>query len=135
MITTGDVYCILHKVCEQFGITEIYDGLDEPKEEVKSERIVIRTGSQSNSQIWEKSFVNINFCTPLNIDGSTNTVRLNEIERMVKPVFKDGDVIEYNGSICNYENGGDGWMSREADTALKCHYVNIRILFEVLNVI
>lgn len=134
MITTGDVYCILHKVCEQFGITEIYDGLDEPKGKIKSERIVIRTDSQGNGKIWEKSFVNINFCTPLNIDGSANTVRLNEIERMVKPVFKNGDVIEYNGSTCNYENGGDGWMSREADTALKCHYVNVRILFEVLNV-
>lgn len=134
MITTGDVYCILRKICEQFGIAEIYDGLDEPKGEIKSERIVIRTGSQSNGKIWEKSFVNINFCTPLNVDGSANTVRLNEIERIVKPVFKYGDVVKYNGSTCSYENGGDNWMSREADTALKCHYVNVRILFEVLNV-
>lgn len=134
MITTGDVYCILYRVCEQFGIAEIYDGLDEPTGEIKSERIVIRIGSQSNEKIWEKSVVNINFCIPLNIDGSTNTVRLNEIERMVKPVFKYGDIIKYDGSTCSYENGGEGWISREADTALKCHYVNVRILFEVLNV-
>lgn len=134
MITTGDVYCILHEVCEQFGIPEIYDGLDEPKGEIKSERIVIRTGSQNNGKIWENSFVNINFCTPLNIDGSANTVRLNEIERMVKPIFKYGDILKYDDSICSYENGGGGWLSREADTALKCHYVNVRILFEVLNV-
>lgn len=134
MITTGDVYCILRKVCERFGIAEIYDALDEPQGEIKSERIVVRTGSQNNGKIWEKSFVNINFCIPLNIDGSVNTVRLNEIERMVKPVFKYGDIVEYDGSTCSYESGGDSWMSREADTALKCHYVNIRILFEVLNV-
>ena len=80
MITTGDVYCILHDVCKQFGIKEIYDGLNTPTGKVKSERIVIRTGAQSNEAIWEKSFVNINFCTQNLYNSDANTVRLTEIE-------------------------------------------------------
>lgn len=134
MITTGDVYCILHDICKQFGITEIYDGKNTPTGEVNTERIVIRTGSQSNEVIWEKSFVNINFCTPNLFNGDANTTRLTEIERMVKPVFKQGDTGSFDGSTYNYENGGDNWISQEEDTELRCHYVNVRILFEVLNV-
>lgn len=134
MITTEDVYCILHDVCEQFGIKEIYGKHNTPTGKVKTERIVIRTGSQGNGEIWEKSFVNINFCVPNLFNGDANKIRLQEIERMVKPVFKRGDTVFLKGSHCDYENGGDDWLSTEEDTDLKCHYVNVRILFKVLNV-
>ena len=77
--------------------------------------------------------MNINFCVPDLFNGDANTIRLQEIERMVKPVFKRGDTVYYNGSHCDYENGGDNWLSTEEDTELKCHYVNVSILFKVLN--
>lgn len=134
MITTSDVYCILHDACKQFGISEIYDGHNTPTGEVKSERIVIRVGSQGNGDIWEKSFVNINFCVPDLFSGDANTVRLGEIERLAKEFFKHGDTGCFDTSNYSYENGGDNWLSVEADTELRCHYVNVRILFQVLNV-
>ena len=37
----------------------------------------------------------------------------------------------YNGSFYRYSIYNIG---TEADTALKCHYVNVSVLFEVLNV-
>lgn len=134
MIATSDVYCILHDACKRFGISEIYDGHNTPTGEVKSERIVIRVGSQGNGDIWEKSFVNINFCVPDLFSGDANTVRLGEIERLAKEFFKHGDTGCFDASNYSYENGGDNWLSVEADTELRCHYVNVRILFQVLNV-
>ena len=43
----------------------------------------------------------------------------------------DDVVGEYDGSSYYYSIDSIG---TEADTALKCHYVNVRILFQVLNV-
>lgn len=43
----------------------------------------------------------------------------------------DGVTGRYDGTTYHYSIDTIG---TEEDTALKCHYVNVRILFEVLNV-
>lgn len=43
----------------------------------------------------------------------------------------DGVTGRYDGTTYHYYIDTIG---TEEDTALKCHYVNVRILFEVLNV-
>ena len=72
----------------------------------------------------------VNLCVPDLSENEANTIRLNELERKAGKLFDDV-VSTYDGTTYRYSIES---ISIEADTALKCHYVNVRILFEVLNV-
>ena len=130
MIVTADIANILYKDCKAFGI-EVYQAGNIPDEhkELSSERVIIRTKSQSPETYWKKGFVEVNLCVP-DMDGDANLIRLQELERKAQEVL-DEVVGEYDGS--NYYYLIDS-IGTEADTELRCHYVNVRILFQVLNV-
>lgn len=130
MIVTTDIANILYKDCKAFGM-EVYQSGNIPDEdkELSSERVIIIAKSQSPEAIWKKGFVEINLCVP-DMDGKANLIRLQELERKAQEVLDDV-VGEYDGSSYYYQIDQIGM---EADTALKCHYVNIRLLFQVLNV-
>ena len=98
--------------------------------ELKEERIIIHVKGQTPSKYWEKCFVEVNLCVPdlgLNI---ANTIRLKTLERLAKKHFRSLSG-EYDGTRYHYEIDT---IHIEADTALKCHFVNCRILFNALNV-
>ena len=130
MIVTTDIANILYKDCKAFGI-EVYQAGNIPDEhkELSSERVIIRTKSQSPETYWKKGFVEVNLCVP-DMEGEANLIRLQELERKAQEVL-DEVVGEYDGS--NYYYLIDS-IGTEADTELRCHYVNVRILFQVLNV-
>lgn len=130
MIVTTDIANILYKACKAFGI-EVYQAGNIPDEhkELSSERVIIRTKSQSPETYWKKGFVEVNLCVP-DMDGDANLIRLQELERKAQEVL-DEVVGEYDGS--NYYYMIDS-IGIEADTELRCHYVNVRLLFQVLNV-
>lgn len=130
MIVTTDIANILYRDCKAFGI-EVYQSGNIPDEdkELSSERVIIRTKTQSPETYWKKGFVEVNLCVP-DLGGKANLIRLQELERKVQEVLDDV-VGEYDGSSYYYSIDSIG---TEADTALKCHYVNVRILFNVLNV-
>ena len=130
MIVTTDIANILYKDCEAFGM-EVYQSGNIPDENKKlsSERVIIIAKSQSPEAIWKKGFVEVNLCVP-DMDGKANLIRLQELERKAQEVL--GDVVgEFDGSSYYYLIDQIG---TEADTALKCHYVNVKLLFQVLNV-
>ena len=130
MIVTTDIANILYKDCKAFGI-EVYQAGNIPDEhkELSSERVIIRTKSQSPETYWKKGFVEVNLCVP-DMDGDANLIRLQELERKAQETL-DEVVGEYDGS--NYYYLIDS-VGIEADTELRCHYVNVRLLFQVLNV-
>ena len=130
MIVTTDIANILYKDCKAFGI-EVYQAGNIPDEHkaLSSERVIIRTKSQSPETYWKKGFVEVNLCVP-DMDGDANLIRLQEFERKAQEVL-DEVVGEYDGS--NYYYLIDS-IGIEADTELRCHYVNVRLLFQVLNV-
>ena len=130
MIVTTDIANILYKDCEIFDI-EVFQAGNIPDEHKKlsSERVIIRTKSQSPEAIWKKGFVEVNLCVP-DMNGDANLIRLQELERKAQEVLDDV-VGEYDGS--NYYYLIDS-IGIEADTELRCHYVNVRLLFQVLNV-
>lgn len=130
MIVTTDIANILYKDCKAFGM-EVYQAGNIPDEhkELSSERVIIRTKSQSPETYWKKGFVEVNLCVP-DMDGDANLIRLQELERKAQEVM-DEVVGEYDSS--NYYYLIDT-IGIEADTELRCHYVNVRILFQVLNV-
>ena len=117
MIVTTDIGNILYRDCEAFEIDIVPSG-ETLVGELKSERIVIHTKKQQPGTYWKKSFAEVNLCVP---DLSEN-----EANRLFDDVVNSYDGTRYRYSIDS--------IGAEADTALKCHYVNVRILFEVLNV-
>ena len=130
MIVTTDIGNILYRDSKAFGIDIVPDG-ETLTGELKSERTVIHTKKQQPGKYWKKSFAEVNLCVPDLKEGEANTIRLNELERQANNLF-DNVVSSYDGTTYCYSIDSIG---TEADTALKCHYVNVRILFEVLNVI
>ncbi len=130
MIVTTDIANILYKDCEALGM-EVYQSGNIPDEdkELSSERVIIIAKSQSPEAIWKKGFVEVNLCVP-DMDGDANLIRLQQLERKAQEVLDDV-VGEFDGSSYYYSIDQIG---TEADTALKCHYVNVRLLFQVLNV-
>lgn len=130
MIVSTDIANILYKDCKAFGM-EVYQSGNIPDEdkELSSERVIIIAKSQSPEAIWKKGFVEVNLCVP-DMGGKANLIRLQEFERKAQEVLDDV-VGEFDGSSYYYSIDQIG---TEADTALKCHYVNVRLLFQVLNV-
>lgn len=129
MIVTTDIGNILYRDCKVFGIKIVPDG-ETLTGELTSERIVIHAKKQQPGKYWKKSFAEVNLCVPDLGENSANSIRLNELEREANKLFDDA-VSSYDGTTYRYSIESIG---TEADTALKCHYVNVRILFEVLNV-
>lgn len=129
MIVTTDIADILYRDCKAFGIEivpfgKIING------ELKDERITIHVKGQTPSKYWEKCFCDVNLCVPDLGINIANTIRLKELERKAKGLFKSV-TGEFDGTRYNY---GVDTIHIEADTALKCHFVNCRILFNALNV-
>lgn len=129
MITPTDIANILYRDCKVFGIDIVPDG-STIVGVLKSERIVIHAKKQQSGKVWKKSFVEVNICVPDLQHNEANTIRLNELERMANKLL--GDIVgEYDGTNYHYSIETIGM---EQDASLKCHYVNVRLLFEVLNV-
>ena len=112
MIVTTDIGNILYRDCKAFEICIVPAG-ETLTGELASERIVIHTKKQQPGKYWKKSFAEVNLCVP-------------NLSELLDDVVSTYDSTTYRYSIES--------IGTEADTALKCHYVNVRILFEVLNV-
>ena len=129
MIVTTDIADILYRDCKDFGIMIVPFGKTLTGE-LKDERITIHVKGQTPEKIWEKCFVEVNLCVPDLSPTEVNFPRLKELERIAKERFRSV-VGEYDGTRYHYEVDT---IHIEADTALKCHFVNCRILFNALNV-
>lgn len=130
MIVTTDIADILYRDCKDFGI-EIVPFGKTLTGEITEERITIHVKGQTPEKIWEKCFVEVNLCVPDLGVNIAHTLRLKALERTAKKKFKSVTGT-FDGTRYLYEVDT---ISIEADTALKCHFVNCRILFNVLNVI
>ena len=129
MITTSDIVDILYDVCCTIGV-DVYRKGYIPDGEVKTERVVIIPKDMTSQTYWKKCFVEINVCVPDISEGVANILRLQELERKAHEVLK-GAADEYDSSYYNFSIESANGISR--DDSMKCHYVNIRVLFEVLN--
>ena len=133
MIVTTDIADIIYRDCKSFGIKIVPFGKiisEETTQPLTEERITIHVKEPTDGKYWEKRFVEVNLCVPDLSLTEDNHSRLKELERMASKKFK---------SVAGYFDGTgyrySGVTSIEADTALKCHFVNCRILFNVINTI
>lgn len=129
MIVTTDIADILFRDCKDFGIMIVPFGKTLTGE-LTEERITIHVKGQTPEKIWEKCFVEVNLCVPDLGVNIAHTLRLKALERTAKKKFKSVTGT-FDGTRYLYEVDT---ISVEADTALKCHFVNCRILFNALNV-
>ena len=129
MIVSSDIANILYRDCKSFGIQIVPDG-ETLTGEITAERIVIHAKSQQPGRIWKKGFVEVNLCVPDLGVNSANSIRLGQLERQAQSLLDD-IIGSYDGTHYYY---GIAKIGREQDTNLKCHYVNVRLLFEILNV-
>lgn len=126
MIVTGDIETILVRDLKPFGIpTYKKDAI--PEEEVTEERITVIPKEPKPGIYWIKRFVEVNFCVP-DINGMADKSRLTELERQVSGLRS---VSSFDGSTYRYKVYS---TNQEKDAPLKCHFVNVKIMFEILNV-
>lgn len=128
MMYTEDIANALYKDCLELGIPVFRRG-NIPDGEITDERVVILPKTQTPEIYWRKCFVEVNVCTPDIGESQANLSRLNELERLTCDML-DGRVGQYNEEFYRYSVSSVGI---EKDDDMKCHYVNVRILFEVLN--
>ena len=128
MIVTTDIANILYRDCGAFGIDIVPQGKTLVGQ-LKAERIVIHSKKQQPGKYWKKSFAEVNLCVPDLNENEANSTRLQELEREAMKRFDT--VGSYDGTTYQYSVESIG---TEEDKSLNCHYVNVRVLFEVLNV-
>ena len=94
------------------------------------ERIVKKEG---DGKLWLPRFADVNVCIPDFKSGRQNAPRLEEVERIAGQLFpKTYASGVLDGSRYRFKRDSIGI---EQDKPLRCHYVNVRILFETINVI
>lgn len=128
MIVTTDIANILYRDFKVLGIDIVPFG-ETLTGELDKERITIHVKKPTSEDYWVKRFAEVNICVPDIRPNMANTIRLNELERLVNNKFQVVTDTQ-DGTRYKYEVE----TSIEADTALKCHFVNCKVLFNVLNV-
>lgn len=131
IIVTSDIYKILFEKVEAFGIKSVYDGWNPITSPLKEEAVVIVTDMPIEPDVyWEDTTVHVNICVPDYLEKE-NTVRLNELERAANQWIRDGFTEMYDNTRYDISKSS---LGKERDDALKCSYVNLKLVFKILNV-
>jgi hypothetical protein len=129
MIGVSDIGNILYADCKRIFSLPCFQRGNVPQGEITTDRIIIYPKVQQDISIWKESFVEVNICVPDIAPDTANLVRLNEVERIAREHLKY-KCSEYDNTLYRYKIDTIGL---EQDQEMKCHYVNISILFETIN--
>lgn len=130
MITTGDIANILYRDCAVFGITRVPDG-ETVVGPLTEERIAIHTKEPTQESYWWKSFNEINICVP-DLKDKADRVRLDALQAKAYALWHNKTAT---GVLNGYRYAYTLYTSSQLEeSALNCHYVNVRILFKYQNV-
>lgn len=129
-ITTADIRRIMYGILSPLGLPVHYKE-DIPKGEITDERIIIVTSGEGYGKIWATCIVTISICVPDPTPNVANLTRLSYYEDEALKMFKDSIVGGYKGDnyVISLQKNGI-----EEDRQMRCHYVNLKLSFEVLNV-
>ena len=127
MISTKDIETVLVRdLSVVFPKERIFVTDDIPEGIVTEQRITVHVKQLSIETYFNNCFVEVNWCVP-DIGGSPNFSFLNEAEHRLMVLEATG---EYDDTTYSYEL--ESMQILKSD--LKCHYVNARYLFKILNV-
>lgn len=79
---------------------------------------------------FEKCFIEVNYLYP-DINEKVDIRTLNEIERQMLALFKNMKSSIFDNTCYRYSRQSNG---KYKDSEIKCHYVNVKVLFEIINV-
>lgn len=128
MITTTDAANILYKASSIFGMPVFQEGNVPVGKVDENGRVVIHTKEQSSETTWKKSFIEVNLFVADTKQGKADLIRLNELERLAVKSFHGTDV--FDGTVYKYEVASTRPLE---NIDLKAHYINVKVLFKVLN--
>lgn len=128
MILSTDVPNIIVKRVLEAGLP-VYQKGNIPLGDVKSDRITVIGRGITPETFWNKCFVEVNIIAP-DFRGEADTIHLNDLERRVYPLL-DHYVGVYDDTVYHLEVEPNGLME---DAQFHCHYVNLRVQFNIQNV-
>ncbi len=128
-LRSGSAANILYRDCGAIFGLPIDHGWEKLKGMVKKERIVIARRAMDDDTFWNTCVLEVNFLVPDTRTGGENKQRLDNLEDAAKDLLVGCGT--YNGYTYAYECIATG-QEREPD--LGCHYVNVKVKFDVLNV-
>lgn len=128
MITTTDISDIIYAICKESFSIDVFHSINVPDGEVKTERVTISAKKLISGKIWKSCYVEVNISVPDRF-GKADIDVLQMYERKATEVF-DGRSGKYDGSVYNLSLESSEILE---DSQLRCHYVNARVLFKVLN--
>jgi len=133
MITLSDIANIIYRDCAVFGVERVPDG-QTPTGFLDGDRCVVRVVGKrlEKGKYWDKVFAEVNLCVPdlAPLYAEADTPRIGSLLSVAVDEWRDGVTGTWNGTPYYY---GIHSTAILADTALRCHYANIRLLFQVLN--
>lgn len=132
MITVSEVANIVYKECSIFGIERVPEG-QTLTGQLKAERCVIHVKRQQRGKYWCDGYVEVNLCVPdkAPLYTEADTPRIQEFLRIAMKAWKDGVTGVWDDTPYYFDIHS---TDIQADTALRCHYGNVRLQFGVLNV-
>lgn len=105
---------------------------DFEKNGINEETAVIIVKKQTTETYWKKGFVEVNVCVPNYKNGRRNGSRLDALEGLVRDMLKTSIVGDYDGTTYRYSEES---IAVERDNDMKCYYINVRLLFEIFNIV
>lgn len=129
MIGIKDIEQILiGDLASLMDVGHIYVTDDIPDGFVTKERITLHVKTLSTGTFFSKCFVEVNYAIP--DAGDYPSPLLQDAERALRGLLDDDKVGCFDGTWYRY--GVESSHIEKSD--LRCHYVNVRVLFEILNV-
>lgn len=129
-LTTSDIRIICKRIVGSLGIEVCFP--DElPVGAIASDRAVIVTSSDDLGKYWGKCIVTLSIMVPDVCPKVANMSKLSSYERNVQDMFVDGIAGEYGDDSYLIELQSIG-IDNASD--VRCHFVNAKLMFNVLNV-
>ncbi len=128
---TKDIEQVLITACAGLGIvplSSIFVSDDFP--DGAGERIVIHVKEPTRNPIFYTGFAEVNAVIP-DDNGRARHERLQEVENILAEAFRYDTVTEFNGETYRY---GLHSIGTKPEPDAKYHYVNARLLIEILNI-
>lgn len=135
MISTSDIETILLGEFSVLGIPckadpSVIDDFE--VNGIGEDTVIVLVKKQDTDTYWYKGFVEVNICVPNYKSGKRNFNKLRNYEREVNEMLKTSVVGEFDGTSYRYSKESIGV---ERDEKMRCHYVNVRLLFEIFNIV
>jgi len=143
MISTYDIQKILYTDCKGIDFNSIfansayggksipvYHGFNTPKGAVTTPRVTLHIKEGVGGTYWNKRYVEVNLSIPDLEEDIADMHLLGKAENKILSHFKKPRAGEIDGGSYEYSLESN---SQEQDSQLRCHFVHIRLQFQILN--